>query len=125
MKAGAHFQQAADAPFHLYHPAGRRGDPRENFEQRALAGAVAPDNAQRLALRHAEGDIVQRQDRLTGEVEGVFLPDARVRVWLPAGARPPALQVAGEAAGANNAQLVALGEMFNGNDGFGQLIFLL
>jgi len=47
------------------------------------------------------------------------LPDARVRVWLAAGARPPALQVASEAAGADDAQVVALGEMFNRNDGFG------
>ena len=47
-----------------HHPAGGGGDAREDLEQRALAGAVAPDDAQHLALLDREGDVVQRQDGL-------------------------------------------------------------
>ncbi len=65
MKAGADLQQAADAPPHLDHTAGGGGDAREDLEQCALAGTVAPDDAQRIALLDRERDVVQRQDVLT------------------------------------------------------------
>ncbi len=109
VEAGADLQQAADAPLDLDHAAGGRGDAREDLEQRGLAGAVAPDDAQRLALLHGEGDVIQRQDGLTDALEVVALPDAGVGVGLVAQARPPAVEVAAEGAGADDAEVIAFG----------------
>ena len=50
MKAGADFQQARDAAAQGDAPGGRLGDAAEDLEQRALAGAVAADDAEDLAL---------------------------------------------------------------------------
>ena len=49
MKAGADFEQAADAAAQLDTPAGRLGDAAEDFQQRRFAGAVAADDADDLA----------------------------------------------------------------------------
>ncbi len=66
MKAGAHLQQAGDAPFDLDVPAGGGGDPGQDLQQRAFAGSVAADDAQHLALLHLKADIIQCQDRFAG-----------------------------------------------------------
>src|SRR6202008_3020623 len=42
----------------------RRGNPRQHFQQRALAGAVAPDDADDFALSHVERDVAQRPDSI-------------------------------------------------------------
>ena len=49
MKAGADFEQARDAAVQLDIAFGRRGDARQNLEQRALAGAVGADDPQDFA----------------------------------------------------------------------------
>ena len=43
-------------------PVGRRGDPRQDLQHRALAGAVAPDDADGLAGLDLERDVLQRPE---------------------------------------------------------------
>ena len=43
---------------------GRREDSRQHFDDRALSGAVWPDKAENLALRHLKADIVNGDDLL-------------------------------------------------------------
>ena len=62
MEAGADFQQRPDPPVDLGFAAGRLGDPGEDLQQRALAGAVAADDAENLALAHFKTDVPQRPD---------------------------------------------------------------
>src|SRR5207302_11285946 len=67
-------QRAADARL----PGGRLEHPRDDLEQRALAGAVAADDPHRLAAPDGEIDLAQRPELLVGEralheVDGVLL----------------------------------------------------
>ncbi len=64
MKAGADFEQAGDAAAQGDAPLGRLGDAGQDLEQRALAGAVAADDAEDLALAHLEVDILERPEFL-------------------------------------------------------------
>ena len=49
-------------PIDLAPARGRRGDPREDLQHRALAGPVAPDDADRLAGPDLERDVLQRPE---------------------------------------------------------------
>ncbi len=109
MKAGAHLQQAGDAPLDLDLPAGRGGDAREDLEQGALAGPVAPDDAQYFALLDGKADIFERPQGFAVAVAVVGLPDLEQRVGLAARFGPPDFQVIGQGAGANLAQAVGFG----------------
>ena len=50
VESGAHFEQRAHAAANLREATGRFGNFRQNLEQRALAGAVATDDAHDIAL---------------------------------------------------------------------------
>ena len=117
VKAGAHLQQAGDAPFDLDLPAGGGGDAREDLEQGALAGAVAPDDAQHLALLDGEVDIFERPQGFAVAVAVVGLADLEQRVGFAARFGPPDFQVVGEGAGADLAQAVGFGEIFDRDNG--------
>jgi hypothetical protein len=52
MKSGAQFQQSADASVHLDRASRRLHDPGDDRQQRALAGAVATEQADSLASGH-------------------------------------------------------------------------
>ena len=68
MKAGADLQQAAH-PAADHCPAMRRlGDAAEDFQQRALAGAVATDDADDFSLGDLERNVSQRPKRIGGNV---------------------------------------------------------
>ena len=54
----------ATRPRSVTRPAGRLGDAAQDLEQRALAGAVAADDAEHLALLDLEADILQRPELL-------------------------------------------------------------
>ena len=97
VKAGAHLQQRTDAPLDLHLPLGGCGDAREDLEQRALARAVAPDDAHDLAALHLEVDVAQRPDRVAVAVAVVRLADLEQRVGPAAPGGPPALQVVAQA----------------------------
>src|SRR6266511_1280334 len=62
MEAGAQLEQRADAPTHLDLTRGRADDPGEEPEQRRLAGAVAPDEADGTPGLDVERDVPQRDD---------------------------------------------------------------
>ena len=64
MKAGADFEQAGHAPVDAHPACGRFGDAAEDFEQRALAGAVAADDADDFAAFDFEGNILERPELL-------------------------------------------------------------
>ena len=64
MEAGADLEQAPDAPADLDAPARRRGDAREHLQQRRLAGAVAADDPEHLALLDLERHVAERPDLL-------------------------------------------------------------
>ena len=57
VEAGPDLEQRADAAGHLGPAGARLGDPREQFQQRALAGAVVADQADRFAALDLEGDV--------------------------------------------------------------------
>ena len=70
MKAGADLEQRADAPAQL-HRAGRRlRDARQDLEQRALAGAVRSDQAERGSARDIERHVPKRPEEGSGSRVG-------------------------------------------------------
>jgi hypothetical protein len=62
VEAGADFEQAADPPVQFDLAGGRFGDPRENFEERRFAGAVAADNAHDLPVIDLEVQVLERPE---------------------------------------------------------------
>src|SRR5215472_6896721 len=64
VKAGADFEQARDAAAERDPPGSRFGDTAQNFQKGALAGAVAADDAQNVALLDLEADILERPEFL-------------------------------------------------------------
>ncbi|CAA9406152.1 MAG: hypothetical protein AVDCRST_MAG64-1988 [uncultured Phycisphaerae bacterium] len=70
VEAGADLQQRRDPPAEHRPALARLGDAAEDFQQRALAGAVAPDEADHLAAVHLERGVLQRPERL-GALAGV------------------------------------------------------
>ena len=59
MKAGAHFEQRADAPIDACAALGRGRHAREHFQERRFACAVASDEAHDLARLDIERDVAQ------------------------------------------------------------------
>ena len=53
-------------PSYSTRPASTRTSPRDQVEQRRLAGAVRPEDAQRLAFRHRQRDVVGDLERAVG-----------------------------------------------------------
>ena len=64
VETGSHFEQAADAAEDRRAPARRPGDPREDLQQRRLAGAVPADDPDGLAGGDLEGDVLERPQEL-------------------------------------------------------------
>src|SRR5690606_33713315 len=64
VEAGADLQQGTDAAVDLGPAAGGFGDLRQDFEQRALAGPVAADDAHDLAAFHLERNVLEGVERL-------------------------------------------------------------
>ena len=62
VETGADFEKAADAAVKLGVSFGGAGDARQDFQQRAFAGAVAADQAHHFAFFYVEGDVLQRPD---------------------------------------------------------------
>src|ERR1017187_42116 len=62
MKAGADFQERADTSINPGQAICRIGDSRQQFQQRALAGAVAPDESNNLTALDIEGNVPQRPE---------------------------------------------------------------
>ena len=56
VEAGPDLEQRADAAGHVGPARGRLGDPREDFQQRALAGAVVADQADDFAVLDRQRD---------------------------------------------------------------------
>src|SRR5262249_13424040 len=59
VKAGPDLEQRADAAAQPGAALSRRRDPGEDLEQRALAGAVVADHAERLSALDLEADVAQ------------------------------------------------------------------
>ena len=59
MEPHAQLQQRRHAPVHLHMPLGGCAGTGHHFQQRALACAIASDDAQRLALRHPQAQAAQ------------------------------------------------------------------
>ena len=74
---GPDFDQRGDPAVNHDAPARRRRDAREQFEQRALAGAVAADHADRRSAEHVEAHILQapRTPGVPARAQPVLLPD--------------------------------------------------
>ena len=122
MEAGADLQQAADAALDLDLAAGGGGDARQDFEQGALAGAVAADDAKDLALADLEADVAQGPQLAADAVAVVGLADLEQGVGPAAGLGPPAVEVLAQGAAADEAEAVVLAEVFDLDDdghGFG------
>src|SRR4029077_18859874 len=74
MEAGGQFDEGADPAANLGSAERWLENPREQLERRRLAGAVSPDDPQRLAIVHVERDVSQRPEFLALERVGVRLP---------------------------------------------------
>ena len=70
MKAGADFEEAADASVNFGVAFGGSGNAGEDFQQRAFAGAVAADEADDFALTDLEIDVFERPDEARTSVCG-------------------------------------------------------
>ena len=64
MKAGTDLEQARDASAQRHAPFRRLGDAAQDLEKRALAGAVAADDAEDFAPLDLEAHILQRPEFL-------------------------------------------------------------
>src|ERR1044071_2527731 len=62
VEAGADFEERADSAAYFDLALGRGGDAREDFEQRALARAVAPDDADDVAPLDFERKVFERPE---------------------------------------------------------------
>ena len=62
VEADAELDERAHAPAHADRPAVDAVDPGDALHQRALAAAVAPGDAEELALADLEGDVLQRAE---------------------------------------------------------------
>ena len=88
MKTRADFQERTDPALHVDSTAGRIGDFRQNLEQRALAGAVAADEANHFARLDLEGDAVECFDDIARGGAGrrktrpsIAMMASRIIVW--------------------------------------------
>lgn len=75
MEAGADLEEGADPAPHDDLPLGRIGDPGEDLEERALAGAVPPDDAENLAGLDLEVDVPEGLESVARRPEGPEGPD--------------------------------------------------
>ena len=73
VKAGADFEQAADAAAELDAAVGGLGDAAQDFEQGRFAGAVAADDADDFAGLDFEANILERPE-FAGLVPGAAFP---------------------------------------------------
>ena len=123
MKTGADLEQACDAAPQQNSPLGRLRDAAQDLEQRALAGTVAADDADDLALLDLEADILERPefldlvalndlspantvDRLARKIASLATDDVAQRC------------IAGAALAADcMANQVSLRQIFDGDDG--------
>ena len=64
MKASADLEQAGDAARDRDAPFARLGDARQDLQERRLAGAIAPDDAEHLAALNLEAHVLQRPEFL-------------------------------------------------------------
>ena len=64
VEARAELDEGGDPPVHREAAAGGLGDAGHELQQGRLAGAVLADDAEGRALRHLEGDAVERGERL-------------------------------------------------------------
>ena len=64
VEAGADLEQRRDPPADAHAPGIRTQDPREHLQHRALARAVATENAERLPGLHRERDVVDGPELL-------------------------------------------------------------
>ena len=64
MESGAQLEQRGEPSPHLDGAPRRADDPRQELQQRRLAGAVGADDPERLARGDLEGDFRQRRDAL-------------------------------------------------------------
>ena len=110
MEAGPDLEQAADAAADRGSALGRSRDAGEDLEQRRLAGAVSPDDPERLAFLEVERDVPESPDLLVSApmlLPGEPLADVRHRL-----AQRPVR-------GLELAYPVALGETLDGDRGRG------
>ena len=114
VEAGAHLQHGGHPPPQPDLALGGGGDAGQDFEQRGFARAVAADDAQRLALVDGQIHAVERHKGLAEQPR--IGADDGVGILLAAHSRPPALQVMGEGAAADLAQLVLLFQPGNLDD---------
>src|SRR5205814_10058359 len=66
VEAGPDFEQAAEPAADLRPPRRRLHDPREDLQERALAGPVAADDPDHLARLHLEAHLPQRPELAGG-----------------------------------------------------------
>ena len=115
MEACADLKQRADAAAGA-DLAGCRGcDPGEKLQKGALAGSVAADDADDVALFNLEVDVLEGPDVVAAALDAavVGFSDAEVRVFLAADVDcPPAVQVVAERPCAHQSQPVLLADIF-------------
>ena len=117
VEPGAHLEQRGDPPADVDLADGGRSDAREELQQRALARTVLADDADHVALLHAEIDVPQGPDKFS-LVRAPGLANPQERVLLPQHVhRPPAVEVVAERARGHDAQAVLLPDMLE-FDGF-------
>jgi len=77
MKAGPDLDQRREAAVDSHTAAGRRGDAGQELEQRALASAVPPDDADRCATVRIKSDVFQRPEtvRVALRAEPILLAE--------------------------------------------------
>ena len=89
---------------------------REDFEQGTLAGAVATDDAEDLALADLEADVAQGPQLAADAVTVVGVADLEQGVRPAAGLGPSAVEVLAQGAAADQAEAVVFAEVFDLDD---------
>src|SRR5262245_32956100 len=90
MEARAHLDERGQAPVDLDAAGGGGRDARQELEERALAGAVAADDAHHLAPGDLEAHVAQRPERARADAVDAQAVAPRGALLLPL-ANPVAL----------------------------------
>src|ERR1700733_14185339 len=88
MKTGTHLEQGTGSSIQTYFTGRRRRDLGDDLEQRALAGAVAANDADDLPLFDSEGDILQRPERLNVNRRIIIISRPAKQPLAPLGNEP-------------------------------------
>ena len=114
MEAGADFEERGDAASGPDGAGGGRSDAREELQERRLAGTIAADDADHIALLNLEVDVLERPDAFARALARAIVGLSNLQVWIFTAKNfrlPKAIEVVANRPRRNEAEAVLLGNV--------------